>query len=48
MYIPARAHRAATGDKIPGDANRMGPLELVGGWDFNVDDHGRYGSGYPN
>lgn len=38
LYIPARAHRAATGDEIPGDAYRMEPLELLGGWDFNFDD----------
>lgn len=38
LYIPARAHRAATGDEIPDDAYRMEPLELLGGWDFNFDD----------
>ena len=38
LYIPARAHRAATGDEIPDDAYRMAPLELLGGWDFNFHD----------
>ena len=38
LYIPASAHRAATGDEIPDDAYRMEPLELLGGWDFNFDD----------
>jgi hypothetical protein len=31
LYIPARAHRAATGDEIPDDASRMEPRELLGG-----------------
>ena len=38
LYIPASAHRAATGDEIPDDAYRMEPQELLGGWDFNFDD----------
>jgi hypothetical protein len=37
LYIPARAHKAATGDEIPDDAYRREPLELLGG-DFNFDD----------
>jgi hypothetical protein len=31
LYIPARAHRAATGEEIPDDAYRMEPLELLDG-----------------
>ena len=38
LHIPARAHRAATGDEIPDDASRMEPRDLLGGWDFNFDD----------
>ncbi len=38
LYIPAEAHRAATGDELPGDAYRREPAELLGEWDFNFDD----------
>jgi hypothetical protein len=48
LYIPARAHRAATGDEIPDDAYRMELLDLLGGWDFNFDDQREISAGYPN
>ena len=38
LYIPAQAHRAATGEELPADAYTPGPREPVGGWSFNFDD----------
>jgi Protein of unknown function (DUF4240) len=38
LYIPAKAHRAATGEELPADAYTPGPREPVGGWDFDFDD----------
>ena len=38
LYIPARAHRAATGDELPADAYPSESSELVGGWDFDFGD----------
>jgi hypothetical protein len=32
---------SVTGDEISGDAYRMEPLELLGGWDLNFDANGR-------
>ena len=39
LYIPAQAHRAATGEQLPADAYTPAPREPVGGWDFDFDDH---------
>ena len=38
LYIPAQAHRAATAEELPANAYTPGPLEPVGGWDFDFDD----------
>ena len=38
LYIPAQAHKAATGEELPAAAYTTRPPELVGGWDFDFDD----------
>jgi Protein of unknown function (DUF4240) len=38
LYIPARAHRAATGEELPAHAYTRRPAGLVGGWGFDFDD----------
>jgi Protein of unknown function (DUF4240) len=38
LYIPAQAHRAATGEELPVDAYLPRPREPVGGWAFDFDD----------
>ena len=38
LYIPARAHRAATGEDLPADAYTPSPREPAGGWDLDFDD----------
>lgn len=38
LYIPTKAHRAATGEDLPADAYLPRPAEPAGGWGFDFDD----------